>query len=145
VSVAAFNSPTTVTILFGLLTLMLLVTAALVSVVGEYIVQKLKASSRFRKFTEKDVAQLKQIRVYYISYSVAQVACAVGQFTVTLFSAPINDNTSGPVWIWAGVAFPGLLFAVAFLFVILAFKRKGKRLLQANYASSSPVLEVVDL
>jgi hypothetical protein len=132
VSVAAFYNATNVTVLMGLLSLMTIATAVVVSAVGEVVVGKIRAASRIRQLTDADQSRLQRIRMYYIGYSVAQILCATGQFAVTFFLPQINSNVSGPLWIWTGVAYPGLLFSLAFFFVILALKRKDSRLLRAN-------------
>jgi hypothetical protein len=40
--------------------------------------------------------------------------------------------SSGSTWIWAGVAFPGLLLSCAFFFVMLVFRKKNRRVLRGE-------------
>lgn len=99
---------------------------------GETVVARVLHSAAIRTLDESDHSRLKSVRLYYATYAIAQVCCASGQFAETFFTAAINADTEGPTWIWAGVAFPGILFSLAYFFVLFALKRKDKRMLRGG-------------
>ncbi len=130
-------SRTAFLVFLGMMVLMTWTTAVYVPVRGEMVIAALRKGGKFHNQSEKQKVLLSRIRQYYIMYAVAQVVCAAGQWIGFYFEAIFS--TDAATFIWAGVAFPGLLLAFAFFFVLLAFRKKDRRILRGKEDSSGDI------
>jgi hypothetical protein len=103
------------------------------------VIRRLKASKKYRSHKQSDMDRIRRVTMGFTAFSIAQISCAIGEYTgkllfcffaffpslLVLFFQP-QINAYGPLWIWMGVCYPGLLFMLAFGFIMIAFKRKGK-------------------
>jgi hypothetical protein len=82
--------------------------AVTVLVLGELVIRSLTMASKF-KSSSRDGKILRSIRRYYLAYGVVQVLCAAGLYAGLWFEPLLSQV--GPVFIWVGVAYPGLLLS----------------------------------
>lgn len=115
-------------VFFGLLALIAVVEAVVVLASGSLVIDRLQKGFRLQQMADHKTERLQRIRVAVIGFAVAQILCSVGQFTVTFFTSSINSGDSGGLWIWVGVAYPGLLLGGAYFFILAAFRRKPRTL-----------------
>jgi hypothetical protein len=139
VAVAPF--PNIASVFVGLIAAGTFIVGIVVLVLGLLVIQKLKKAAKFRALKEKDLRRMTKVRIYVIGFAVAQCLCAVGEFTITFFSAELIAD--GEKWIWLAVCYPGLLYGLAYFFILFALRRKPKAIHSPPSSSGAPQLRDV--
>jgi len=122
IAVAPF--PNMASVFIGMIAGGTFVVGILVLIVGHLVLRKLARANKFRQLTEKDLRRMSKVRSSVIAFAAAQCLCAIGELTVTFFGPEIVAD--GEKWIWLGVCYPGLLYNVAYFFILFALRRKPK-------------------
>ena len=85
------------------------------------MIPALQKSKRYREFNEVDAGRVRRVKVYLFAFVAAQVLCTVGELVVVFF--PRQIASTGPLFIWVGVYYPGNLLSFAFFFILLILRR----------------------
>lgn len=129
----SFNPPlaNTQSIFVGLFAVMVVVAAMIVLVAGIIVLRRLQRAQSRKSFTETDLKRIRRVKITFVIFSVAQCLCVVGEFTVTFFQTRINSGSSGYLWIWMGVGYPGLLLSLALFFILAAYYKKDPKVVKS--------------
>jgi hypothetical protein len=140
VAVAPF--PNIISVFVGLIAAMTFIVGIVVFIFGNLVIDKLKNAAKFRSLSDKDLRRMTKVRIYVIGFAVAQCLCALGEFTVTFFGAELIAD--GEKWIWLAVCYPGLLYGLAYFFILFALRRKPKAIHSPPSSSGAPQLRDIE-
>lgn len=124
-------------LLRGLLTMGTLAISLVAGIAGWIVLTRLKRAEKFREFGDEDRAQIRRVTIHLVVFVGAQFLCTTGEFVVVFF--PEQTIAAGPIYLWLGVFYPGILFLLAFFFILLALKRKQTNMRSGHDKTDVPL------